>query len=448
MIRHAAKRGYGDCGSTSSGGDAVSVHRICVQADRGGDPIAVDVALPSGAPIGELLPAILDLVDDRPALAGTARGWRLDRPAGGALLDSLSLTDNGVHDGELLILAPEQAPPLGPMRLEPCREVAATRLPAHGMGGSLTGVVCMLAAVVAAVALAWSGVGTHAPANLIVAVIGACAAAVVALASRHPAALGVAAAALAAATGFLAVPSGPAAPNVLLAAAAAFAASLLVLRLSGQPSAALTGVAAFSVPLAVANVTTMPFVVVGAVLAVASLGLLALAPRLTVLATGLGPEHWVGEVQVRATAGHATLTGLVGGCAAGTASGAALVAFAGLRVGASLHGAVAFAALAGLVLLLRARTHVEPARQTLLATAGLISCTASFATTVITYPNQAGWAGGVLVAVALLAGRRPRIGTVASRFVDRLEYAALAAVVPVALWVGGAYAFVGEVHLP
>ena len=425
----------------------MSVHRIRIQADRGGDHVAVDVAMPSGTPVGELLPAILQLVGERSAAEAVVVSWRLDRPTGGALMESLSLTGNEVRDGELFILVPEHAPPLGLMGLEPCREVAAARPPTPLAAASPPGVVCVLAAILAAAVLAWNGVAASSPVNLIVAAIGACAAAATAVTRGHPTAPGVAAVALAAATGFLAVPSGPAAPNAFLAAAAAFAAALLVLRLSGHPSPAWSAVATLSVLIAVVTVQTMSVALVGAVLATASLGLLALAPRIAVFATGLGSEHWTDEMADRGCAGHATLTGLVAGCAAGAAAGAVLVASAGLRFGASPGGAIAFAALVGLVLLLRTRSHAEAPRQIMLFTAALISGTAAFVAAVATYPDHGGWIGGALVAISLFTGRRPRIGPAASRLADRLEYAALAAVIPLALWVANVYSLVGGARL-
>jgi ESX secretion system protein EccD len=48
-----------------------------------------------------------------------------------------------------------------------------------------------------------------------------------------------------------------------------------------------------------------------------------------------------------------------------------------------------------------------------------------------------------LVVVGLAAVHRPRPAPVVSRVLDRLEYCALVAVVPVACWVGGAYTALG-----
>lgn len=291
--------------------------------------------------------------------------------------------------------------------------------------------------------LAWTGAVAPTPTNLVVAAIGTLAAAAATLTTPHPTAPGMATIVLAAATGFLAVPSGPDAANAFLAAAAAFAAALLVQRLTGRPIPALVGAATLSVLTAAVTVLTMPVTVVGTLLGTASLGLLALAPRMAILIARLGPEHWTDDMDVRACVGHATLTGLVAGCAVGGAAGAVLVAAAG----SGSVGAVAFPMLVGLALLLRSRTHAEPLRRILLTCSGLAGVTSAAATVALAHPGHAGWVGGGLVAVALLTGRRPRIGAWVSRMADRLEYAVLAAVVPVALWVGGAYALIGGVRL-
>jgi hypothetical protein len=53
----------------------------------------------------------------------------------------------------------------------------------------------------------------------------------------------------------------------------------------------------------------------------------------------------------------------------------------------------------------------------------------------------------VVIAVGLGAARRREIGPGMVRAVERLEYAALAAVLPLACWVGGVYTVVRESHL-
>ena len=71
-----------------------------------------------------------------------------------------------------------------------------------------------------------------------------------------------------------------------------------------------------------------------------------------------------------ATVAHATLSGLVGGCAAGGAAGTVAVVAAN-PVGTA--AGVTFIALIGAALLLRARTYVDTSRRIALITGGLVS---------------------------------------------------------------------------
>ncbi len=409
--------------------------------------MAVDVALPSGAPVGDLLPAIVGLVDDRVRPGGAAHRWRLDRPAGGSLAESLSLIDNGVRDGELLILTTDRAPMLGPVRRAACHEVLQTRAPASHVGEFLPGMVCVLATVLSAAALAWTAGSESATVNAIIAAVGATAAAAVTMATGYTTTSSLAVVSLACATGFLAVPSGPAAPNVFLAATAGASASLLMLRLSGRASPALTATTAFSLLAATVTLVAMPVAVVGAALSTAALALLALSPRLSVLAAGLGPDSWQGDLADRAVAGHALLSGLVAGCAAGAASGIVVVVGTDHAGPMAIAGAATFSSLVGTVLLLRARTYVDPIRQIVLCAAGLVSVIGCLYVALCTHREGVGPVAGALVVIGLYAVRRPRCGATVSRMINRLECVALAAVVPAACWVAGVYAVVGEFHL-
>jgi type VII secretion integral membrane protein EccD len=414
----------------------VSVSRVCIHADRDGDPLAVDVALPSGAPVAELLPAIVELVDDRMTGGDAARRWRLERPSGGSLEESLSLDDNGVRDGELLILSPDRAPTLGPMRRAAWQEAMTARPSTFTVGESLPGAVCLLTAVLAAASFAWTAGSASATTNAIIAGVGAAAAMAVTVVTGYATASSIAVVSLASATGFLAVPSGPAAPNVFLAAVAAFTAALLMLRLAGRVSPALVATAALSLLAAVVTLVAMPVVLVGAALSTASLALLTLAPRLSVLTARLGSEHWQGDAAERAVTGHATLTGLVAGCAAGAATGAVVVAIA---CRADPPATVAFTAVIATALFLRARTYIDAIRQIALITGGLASAVAGLHVAFSAYQGAVGPVACVLVVIGLIAVRRPRCGAAVARLVDLLDYAALAAVVPVACWVGGGF---------
>ncbi|MET0455901.1 MAG: type VII secretion integral membrane protein EccD [Mycobacterium sp.] len=424
----------------------MSVRRVCVHVERRDGPVAIDVSLPAGLPVVDLIPAVVDLVDDYQS-SSEATAWRLGRPTGSALEESMSLEDNGVRDGDLLVLGPNHIAPPSPIRGEPCQAVADASTGGSERTRLLADAVGALATVLGAAALAGTGVSDHPGPNLIVAAGGACAAIVAALARGHSVALGVAAVALGAATGYLAVPSGPSAANAFLAATAALSVALLLMRVTGRASSTLAAAIALSALLAVVTVAAMPTAVVGALLATASLGLLAFAPRITVLAAGLGPAHWASGVTDRADAAHAILSGLVAACAIGTASGVGAVAVAGLSGAVTPLAALAFSAVTSAVLLLRARTYVDAGRRIALVAAGSATVAIAVTLVVVAQPRLSGWCCGMLVAVGLAVAVRPRIGAAVTRVVDRLEYVALAAVVPLACWVGGGYALVAQVHL-
>lgn len=414
--RHRPRRRYGV---------SVSVRRVCIRCDGG----AADVVLPAHVPVAELLPAIVELVDGRPTDDGAPRHWRLDRPAGSPLKECSSLRENGIHDGDLLILDAADAPRLGAVRTEPCQRAITARPPTAAPTRVPADCACVLATALAAAGLASTAGSDRAATHAIIAAAGAAVALGLATRTNHPTTVCLSAVALSAATGFLAVPSSPATPNVFLAAAAALTASLLTLRLSARPSPAVTSIAAVALPTALATLLPVPAAVVGATLATASLALLALAPRLSVATAGLLADD---PTPNSADAAHATLTGLVAGSAAGGAAGTVVVAIAEPTV-----PAVALSAVVGAALVLRARTYVDAPRRIALAATGFIAIGVGVLDLCVARAEFVGPAAGVLIAIGLVSARRPTIGAAVARTLDRLEYAALAAVAPVAVWVGG-----------
>lgn len=424
----------------------MSVCRLSVQSDQDGRPVTVDMALPSGTPVGTLLPTIVALAEQPPG--EFPQSWRLDRLSGASLDESITLAENGVHDGELLVLAASGVPAIGLVRWGPFRTVAEAASP-EDVSPFIPGVACVWTVALAALALCTSLTG-HPSVHLLVAAIGTCIAAAVAVTGQNPSAA-VAAVSLSVATGFLTVPSGPGPANVFLAAAAAASMSLVLLRWADQFAATLVATAAFSALVAVAVigpvVAVVPVATVGAVLAVAALGVLGLSGRMAILLSGLTVDRHA-EIDERAIRAHATLTGLSGGCSAAAALGTVLVAVGCHRYGAPSLAGTAFATAIGVVLLLRIRTHVDEARRRVLGLAGLVSVSAAFAILVMAHPTQAGWVSAALISIGLAATRPPRLTAAAVRAVEVLEYAALVAAVPLACWVGGVYAMVRGASLP
>jgi hypothetical protein len=145
---------------------------------------------------------------------------------------------------------------------------------------------------------------------------------------------------------------------------------------------------------------------------------------------------------------HESLTGLVIGSAAAAALGAVFVAS---DIPDRRPAAALFAAVVGLVMVLRARTHIDVYRRAALVAAGMAAIAASCAGLVVSAPGQANWVCLAAIAVAVsMLGRG--FGTVESllarRAIDVLEYVALAAVLPLACWVGGLYGLVRGLSMP
>jgi type VII secretion integral membrane protein EccD len=266
----------------------------------------------------------------------------------------------------------------------------------------------------------------------------------------------------AASVGFMAVPAGPCAAHALLASAAAFSAAILLLRLTGCGTGCLTAAATVTaLTTAVAGASLawqLPTNAVGASLATLALAMLGLAPRLAVAVTGIGPPTpSIDDLReppvitpARAAFAHRLLTGLVAGSSIAAALGAVAVALGQLRNGESTLIAVAFTAVAGLALVLRARMHADASRRITLVVSGIVGLTACFAIGVVTAPGHAYLFSAVAAAagaaaLSLCAGLT--FGPLVRRAVEVVEYVALAAVIPLACWVGGLYGLVRGMSL-
>jgi type VII secretion integral membrane protein EccD len=419
---------------------------LTFQVERGREFELIDVAVPAGTPVCMLLPAIVAMVDPTAGPDRVVDDWRLDRLSGAPVDDSMTLAENDVHDGELVILTSRHAPPLGLVQWDPCRTVAVAD-PPTGSIPSVGPAACVVAAIAASVALAWSGAGAHGWNHVVVAAAATCAAAIMAVADGRGTALRFAAVCLAVTTGFLVVPANPSAASAFLAAAAGFSMSLLMSR--SRTSATLVATATLCGLIAVATVApvigTLFTPAVGATLATASLGLLAIAPRVAMLAAKLRPDEHPDDCEQRATFAHVTLTGLVIGCACGVAIGALVVALGGSRPGSP--AGIGFTAVVGLGLSLRGRTYADQPRRVAVIVGGSCCLTSAFAMVIAAAPAYAAWTSAGVVAVGLGAVRRHEIGPGMVRAVELLEYAALAVVLPLAFWVSGVYTVVRGSHL-
>lgn len=445
-----------------------SLCRLTVQGGEDDGPIAVDLALPRNADVGLLVPSIVDLVH-RDAAPAAGRRWRLSRIGGSPLDESMTLMENNVRDGDLLLLTAVEAPAPQRVACDPCHSVAHVDDVSRTPSLRIIAVVALLSAAgVGAASLAWSGMMTRASGHIVAGALlsGAAAfGAVVVRRNRDPlpcVALSAIAVVYTAVAAFLSVPAGPAAANVLLAASASFAIAIIMLRLTRCGSICLTATACCAAlaatTAAVCVVWTVPAQAAGAALAVLSLAMLGLAARMSITVAGLTPAFPtvddprapadVGETQVALA--HQTLTGLVAGSSASAALGSLLVACGGLNGGGSRLSASLFTAVVGLVLLLRARTHSDMPRRIALGAGAMIAMAAGLVVCVVSSPEQAHWMA--LLSACVGAGALGRllgltVSPVIRRAIELLEYVALAAVLPMACWVAGLYELVRGLSL-
>src|SRR5262245_43090757 len=120
----------------------------------------IDLALPSDAPVGVLLPSIVDLVGRGTAAADEGRQFYLSRIGEGRIDEMTSLRDNGVRDGELLLLTTTAMPAPAWVPGDPWRAVIDAADNGCAPIRVTATAACAVAAVLGASALVWSGVVT------------------------------------------------------------------------------------------------------------------------------------------------------------------------------------------------------------------------------------------------------------------------------------------------
>jgi type VII secretion integral membrane protein EccD len=251
------------------------------------------------------------------------------------------------------------------------------------------------------------------------------------------------------ATGFLTVRTGTAVAGLLLGSAAIFAAGILLLHVTNCGRTLLTAITTLAVLVsataAVAVSWGLQLSAGGAILVGLSLAALGFTPRLAMAFTGITPDT---APNVRRC--HQTLTGLVAGSSAAAALGAIAVVVAEVcDAGSALRG-TSFIAIVALVLLLRVRTHVYATRRASLAGAGVLCLLAGFAAAAVAAPAHAHVASVLAVSMgaAALGGIvRPTVSPIALRTVEVIECVAIAAVIPMACWVGGIYGWARGMNL-
>jgi type VII secretion integral membrane protein EccD len=448
--------------------------RVTVQTHCGNRSSAADLVLPNGIELGEVLPDVVDIVSGDVETDIVVQRWVVSRLDGSVLDDSKTLHENGVCDGDMLILTTTDTRPVVAEAHDLCHAAVDSSGSRHDgrLTQRMSAVACLWATGVGAVALACSGHSAVFNRAVIAAILAAAATAGSIVAARVapeplPAlALGITAASFAAVAGFLAVPGGPAPPNFLLAAVVCVAVSIALRHFASPGGTCFTAIAAFSataaITAAIVTIWPAPAATAGAVLAAASLALLSAASKLSIVLTGLSPTM-PGTAQeagndmpasvcvARAENGHRTLTGLLAGFSATAALGAVLVTVDHLRDSA-LSG-IGLTAVVAVALLLRARQQLGALRPIAVCSAGIASATATFILVIGRVPQHAQWIClsaavlGVGVLWLTVASPCTRFSPVMRRSVELVEYVALGLVVPMACWVGDVFGFVRGLSL-
>ncbi|WP_231643365.1 type VII secretion integral membrane protein EccD [Mycolicibacterium baixiangningiae] len=419
---------------------SLNVCHISVHADEAD---GVDLTLPARLPLAALIPDIVRLVvADH---TGTPGRWQLVTVGGTVLDETIPLQEHGIRDGDRLLLstAQQHVPVFG--RRDLVTTVLATA-PEPADTRALRVTAGLIAATAGAVAcVAGRGAVT---ASLITGCVLLCVVAGPAVAAsrsgRGPwvcGPLGSLTVLVAALCGALAVPGPFGAPHAVLAAATTVAVSLVLLRLEVGSSVASTASACCGLltaaALSGALLWQLPAHSVGVALSLLALGALSVAPRLSVVLSGLAPapsltDEPLPDAQRRADSGHRALVGLVVGACAAASIGTAIVAVRCLRHSGHWLPDAALCAVIGTALLLRSRWYAAGRCRWALTLSGICSLAAGFAVLAAQYGHWAAVVAicaGVTVIVHDDSGER---SPVASRSLEMFEYAVLAAVVPVA----------------
>ncbi|WP_160145508.1 type VII secretion integral membrane protein EccD [Arthrobacter sp. SLBN-53] len=417
--------------------------RVTIQCAHA--PHAVDLSLPRHARLGLLIPAIVGLATgaDPPQAA-----WRLDRVTGDRYDESMSLHDNGVHDGDVIVLSPAQSPAPGPVPGDACATLAETGADRPPPAPSAAG--WTIAGMATAAILVLCGVtGANPPATAGLAAVVAVGALLVGMRTEQRWAM-LLCVVFAGTAAFLATPGRPGPGHLLLASAVCASVSVMLLRITACGTrlftAIATGAGSITVVTAAAMTLSEDLAAQGAAQAVVALGGLAVAGRLALFIGGIRPGRPITGVHADQTRDR--LAGLVAGFAATAAAAAiSLVAVAALGQRPWPATAALVAAIAT-VLSLRVRSYADPLCRRAAGWSGSVCAAAGFILLAISVPTHAGWS--MVAAFAVAAWHRDRRASgnpVLNRVADTIECVASAAVIPLACWVGGVFDLVRSTTL-
>lgn len=484
---------------TGQSGDSAGGAALCRVSVVGGDT-QIDLGLPADIPVGALVPDLVALVESRaperselePEPEDRTWHWSIATIGHAPIDPAVSLTEAGIRDGDLVILQREDAAQPPALFDDVIDAVATLRRDERSWAPASarwTGYVVFLLGLLATVGTLWisrAGGASVVPA-LAVAFIGVGLVVTSVLSSlvyddRTTArVLGVGGILAVAGGGGLALPGEPGAAHLLLAAAVVAAASLPLMRVIGAGEPELTAATTAGVLTAVASAVTLltdlPLRTIAAGTAAVALLVLAQGPRIAIAAgrlpvppvptagdpidpgdadsrptieavgaVGATPLPSATRLAERARRADAVLTGVTIGSAVVLTAAALLL----LPGGPSYRWqAFALAAVFGLVVSARGRSHSDLTRATVLVSCGaIVLAGVAFSLTVAgTEPALSiGVALMVLLpAVALWSGvvvPRTEHAPTTRRLMEIGEYMLLCSIIPLLFWILGLYALV------
>jgi type VII secretion integral membrane protein EccD len=453
----------------------LELRRVSVHAGTA----VVDLVLPAAVPVATLIPSIVDILDDCGADRSgdhAATAYRLSRPGGSALAASTTLAQNDIRDGAVLILSQPRTELPAPRYDDVADAVAATldsdarpwtKRATRLSGAMATSFFAGIGGLMLVRNALSTNVTRHVGGTAVVAAITGFSGLIALLLAvmahkvyRDPIAgltLSLVATAFTAIAGFMAVPGTSGAPNVLLAAMAAAVTSVLSIRLTDSGIIALTAVSCFATVIAVAAfagvVTAAPLRTIGSIFVLVSLGLLGIAGRISIVLAGLSPQLSDGAcLTAKAVRADAWLTSLLAAFSSSAAVGAIMTAVAGRGTDAPRSGCIAFAAVTGALLLLRARS-AEGRTTLVFVICGIATIGITFAVCAAGMPEKGPWIAAVTAMLAAVAVYLGFLAPVLSpspslrRGVELSEYLVLVAMAPLSCWICGFYGAVRGLNL-
>jgi type VII secretion integral membrane protein EccD len=434
---------------------ASDVCRVAVQGlDR-----RLDLALPANVVVAEVIPLVVEAVQGSTAWQRVPTDWELSRLDGSRLSTEHSIQDNGVRDGELLLLNRVRTTAATPSTDDLIAAIPPS-LATPPWTPTAARAVASLVSLCCSGLAAYALIRSDAPTSAIIAwvlsgltFVGLVVHSRIYDESLVILALAVAAIVCAAVGGYHTVRGDAAAPKLLLAAASATTASVLAARCTASGTSVFTGISSIGFISAIGASTAL-FVptrisATGAVIAATAAGTLIMAARLAIWISGLevpqlpgSPARRNADTAIRdfatgARRAHAITTGLICGASATAVLGATVSTF-----GDQFRGGL-LAAVMGLVLLTRASIHADLVQAWALIAGGVACFGMLFVYSVHLHRQDAHWislgAAGVGAAVIALARPQRWPSPLVRRGMELIEYAALAAVAPLACWTLGVF---------